>query len=58
MVTGTLHYDFSDSPILFETLRITPCNETIRVLGLVIYGKCFSLLDGPVRRFPEFTFQY
>jgi hypothetical protein len=27
-------------------------------LDFVIYGKCSALLDGPLERFPEVTFEY
>lgn len=29
MVADTFHYDFSDFPIVFDTLGITPSNETV-----------------------------
>jgi len=81
MVADTAHYDFSDYPIVFETLGIFPTNETVlgninlgtlkgtraleivttyvgAFLDFVIHGKSSALLDGPVERFPEVTFEY
>ena len=81
IVADTGHYDFSDYPIVFETLGITPTNETVldannlgtlkgtraleivttyvgAFLDFVIHGKCSAILDGPVERFPEVTFEY
>lgn len=37
IVAGTDHYDFTDYPIVFETLGITPCNQT--VLDALLIGK-------------------
>ncbi|KUJ15048.1 uncharacterized protein LY89DRAFT_671443 [Mollisia scopiformis] len=36
VISGTLHYDFSDYPIVFDTLGISPCNETVRDDNLLI----------------------
>ncbi|TVY88323.1 putative 1-alkyl-2-acetylglycerophosphocholine esterase [Lachnellula willkommii] len=33
MVANTMHYDFSDYPVVFETLGITPTNGTAFLLG-------------------------
>jgi hypothetical protein len=30
IIADTLHYDFTDYPVVFETLGIMPCNETVR----------------------------
>ncbi|CZR57814.1 related to PAF acetylhydrolase family protein [Phialocephala subalpina] len=80
-VADTGHYDFSDYPIVFEKLGITPTNQTIldkvligsmkgeraletvttyvgAFLDFVIRGKSSDLLDGPVKEFPEVTFNY
>ncbi|TVY32647.1 putative 1-alkyl-2-acetylglycerophosphocholine esterase [Lachnellula occidentalis] len=77
MVANTMHYDFSDYPIVFETLGITPTNGTNFLLGdlkgkraleivtsyvgvfldFVLLGKESRLLDGPVKQFPEVTFE-
>ncbi|TVY22646.1 putative 1-alkyl-2-acetylglycerophosphocholine esterase [Lachnellula hyalina] len=77
MVADTMHYDFSDYPILFETLGITPTNGTTFLMGdlkgkraleivttyvgafldFVLLGKDSRLLDGPVKQFPEVTFE-
>ncbi|PMD12883.1 hypothetical protein NA56DRAFT_712646 [Hyaloscypha hepaticicola] len=81
IVADTGHYDFSDYPVVFETLGVTPTNEIVlehlglgtlkgkraleivttyvgAFLDFVIYGKCSAILDGPVERFPEVTFEY
>lgn len=82
IVANTGHYEFTDYPIVFETLGITPRNETVLEMNIllgsmegkraldivtsyagafldyVIYGKCSALLEGPVKEFPEVTFEY
>jgi dienelactone hydrolase len=80
IITDTAHYDFSDYPILFETLGITPTAavgagglhlgtlEGVRALHIVttyvaaflnfvLHDKSSELLDGPVKQFPEVTFE-
>jgi hypothetical protein len=80
IVAGALHYDFSDYPILFEKLGITPvgtvATDNIFIgslsgaraleivtdyvgafLDFVVHGKPSKLLDGPVKEFPEITFE-
>jgi hypothetical protein len=59
MVAETLHYDFSDYPILFETLGVTPGNKVGE--GPILVGTLkgtSALQEGPVTLFPEVTFEY
>jgi hypothetical protein len=58
MVTGSLHYDFSDYPILFEELGITPVGEVAKdaiLLGSLKGTRAFEIVTEYVGAFLEFV---
>jgi len=54
-VTDTLHYDFSDYPILFETLGITPSNGTELLVGPMKGDRALQLVTSYVGAFLDFV---
>lgn len=53
-----MHYDFSDYPILFETLGITPHNETIKdglLIGKLKGKRALEIVTTYVGAFLEFV---
>lgn len=59
MVAGTGHYDFSDYPIVFEKLGITPTNQTILttelLLGSMKGERALELVTSYVGAFLDFV---
>lgn len=58
IVSGTGHYDFTDYPIVFETLGITPCNQTILdsiLLGNMKGKRALELVTTYVGAFLDFV---
>jgi len=80
ILADSQHYDFSDYPIVLETLGIKPTYREAEFallvgtlgaqraltivttyvtafLDFVFTGECAGILDGPVKAFPEVTFE-
>lgn len=58
MIAGTGHYDFSDYPILFEKLDITPMNQTVLtnlLLGSMKGERALKIVTSYVAAFLDFV---
>ncbi|TVY55099.1 putative 1-alkyl-2-acetylglycerophosphocholine esterase [Lachnellula cervina] len=55
MVANTMHYDFSDYPIVFETLGITPANGTAFYLGDIKGKRQLEIVTSYVGAFLDFV---